>query len=282
MAKDSHIQWTDHTWNPWWGCVKVSEGCRECYAEGLMKRFLSKEDDPFGLKRTADKTMNFPLTVVERMWKDEGKDLVFTCSMSDFFIEGADEWRGEAWDVIRRTPHLKYQILTKRPERIEECLPDDWGEGWENVWLGISVENHRRFKERIGWLLDVPAKMRFLSVEPLLGPVNMEAGLAEIGRNIDEEMEKIDWVIIGGESGPKARMMAMGWVKEVMNSCKFWNLPVFVKQMGSVIAVGMKWKDKKGGDWEEWKQLGDGADWLLVRDFPKGYKRRVDFVTIKK
>src|SRR3989304_5402627 len=120
------------------------------------------------IRRSAPSTFKAPLK-----WKEPRK--VFTCSISDFFIEEADTWRDEAWEIIRRTPHLTYQILTKRPERILDCLPDDWlaFDAFENVWLGTSCENQRFVDERIAELLAVPASVHFLSCEPLLGPINL-------------------------------------------------------------------------------------------------------------
>ena len=124
---------------------------------------------------------------------------VFTCSWSDFFHEAADAWRADAWAIIRATPHLTYQILTKRVENIPARLPEDWGAGWPNVWLGVSVENPR-WEERIGILSDIPARIRFVSAEPLLGPVMLH------------EDHRVDWVIVGGESGASCRPMDLEWV----------------------------------------------------------------------
>ena len=129
MGENSGIAWTNHTWNPWQGCHKVSAGCENCYMEREKLRY---GQDPHVVKRSARQTFNLPLRL------DSGR--VFTCSWSDFFIAEADEWRPEAWEIIRRTPHLIYQILTKRPERIAQCLPPDWGDGWKNVWGGVTVE----------------------------------------------------------------------------------------------------------------------------------------------
>jgi protein gp37 len=163
MAKESSIEWTDATWNTHIGCRKVSQGCAQCYAERDMTRYGR---DFSTVLRTKPATFNAPLK-----W-DEPK-LIFTCSWSDWFIEEADQWRDEAWDIIRRTPQHTYQILTKRPERILENLPEDWGDGWPNVWLLASVENQEMADLRIPQLLAVPAWIHGLSVEPLLGPVEL-------------------------------------------------------------------------------------------------------------
>src|SRR5215472_9745754 len=128
MGGATGIEWTDATWNPWMGCRKVSPACAHCYMFSDQRRY---GHDP-GVIRRSKTTFDAPLR-----WPTEEK-LVFTCSWSDWFIEDADEWRPEAWEVIRQTPHLTYQILTKRPELIADRLPADWGRGWPNVWLGVS------------------------------------------------------------------------------------------------------------------------------------------------
>lgn len=212
MAESTAIDWTDATWNPWWGCEKVSPGCAHCYAERLM---VSRGHE-FKVKRTSDATFRFPLKVKE-------PKLIFTCSMSDFFIEEADPWRPEVWDIIRRTPHLTYQILTKRPERIRQSLPPDWGRlGWPNVWLGVSVENNRH-RWRVDVLKSTPAAVRFVSAEPLLSPIDFEAfGF----------MGVIDWLIAGGESGPGFRPMDLDWARSLRDQCERSGVPFFLKQLG--------------------------------------------------
>jgi protein gp37 len=145
--------------------------------------------------------------------------LVFTCSLSDFFIAEADPWRPEVWDIIRATPHLTYQILTKRPERFAACLPSDWGTGYPNVWLGVSVEN-RRWLSRLDVLAQIPARVRFASIEPLLGPLGDLTPLLPV----------LDWAIVGGESGPHRRPMALDWLTAVVHQCQEAGVPVWVKQ----------------------------------------------------
>ncbi len=171
--------------------------------------------------RRAKTTFNSPLK-----WKEPAR--VFTCSWSDWFHEGADEWRDEAWDIIRRTPHLTYQILTKRPERIATHLPDDWGEGWPNVWLGVSVENQRQ-AIRAARLVEIPAAVHFVSAEPLLGPVDFTAcdpATAEV------DIVRIDWIIVGGESGVDARPMREEWARTIRDHCQHYGTAFFLKQLG--------------------------------------------------
>ena len=154
------------------------------------------------------------------MWKEPS--MVFACSWSDWFIEEADEWRPEVWEIIRRTPHLTYQILTKRPENIRSRLPKDWGEGWDNVWLGVSIESWQSTGR--GWLLShIPSKVRFISAEPLIGVLNLSWLLA---------IEKFHWVIVGGESGSGCRPMDLNWVRDIYGDCKHHGVPFFMKQLG--------------------------------------------------
>lgn len=206
--------------------------------------------------------------------------MVFTCSWSDFFIEDADNWRPDAWDIIRQTPHLTYQILTKRPENIADRLPANWDNGWPNVWLGVSVENQAAADERIPAILRIPARIRFLSIEPLLGQVdlsgrsvqgvwidseyaNLDSGLGEI---VESEGWPIHWIIIGGESGPGAREFKMEWAGSIVSQCKRSGVPVFVKQMGDYATYDgerIYGLGPKGKDIDKWPQ------WLAVREFPQ-------------
>jgi protein gp37 len=173
--------------------------------------------DPAKVIRSSRQTFTAPLK-----WKTPFK--VFTCSWSDFFHPTAAPWRDEAWDIIRQTPHA-YQILTKRALRIAEALPNDWGQGYENVWLGVTVENRRHGLPRMDILRDVPATIRFLSIEPLL---------EDLGK-ID--LSGIDWVIVGGEIGPSARPMNPEWAMAVREQCRASGVPFFLKQMYRKAAI---------------------------------------------
>ena len=187
MGDQSAIEWTDATWNPWQGCHKVSAGCKHCYMFREKKQY---GQNPAVVIRSKPHTFNMPLRL-----KTVAR--VFTCSWSDFFIEEADEWRLEAWDIIAKTPHLTYQILTKRPERMLDHIPYKWAlgqePGWPNVWLGVSVEDQATADERIPLLLQTPAAVRWVSAEPLLGPVDLRAYLPPAS-------PALDWVVTGGES----------------------------------------------------------------------------------
>ena len=208
MARVSAIEWTEATWNPWHGCRRVSPGCAHCYMYREKRQY---GQDPTHVLRSKT-TFDSPLK-----WREPR--MVFTCSWSDFFIEDADEWREEAWKVIKETPHHTYQILTKRPERIAATLPAGWP--WPNVWLGVSVENPR-FYWRIATLEQTAAAVRFLSLEPLLAPM------------ADLPLRGITWVIVGGESGPGCRPIRPEWVRQIRDQCTRTRVPFFFKQWGGV------------------------------------------------
>jgi protein gp37 len=245
MAVTTAIEWTNATWNPWRGCTKVSPGCASCYMFRDQERYGR---DPSVVVRAAPATFYAPLK-----WRDP--KLVFTCSWSDWFHEDADPWRDEAWDIVRRTPHLTYQILTKRAERIAGNLPADWGDfGYPNVWLGVSVENPR-FYWRLEMLGDIPAPVRFLSAEPLLRPLDLtryiygNCGLW--GGETDGRV--LDWVIVGGESGGRPghppRQMHPDWVRSLRDQCVRAGVPYFLKQWGGARPGGTAELD--GREWRE-------------------------------
>src|SRR5690349_10648329 len=230
MAEHSGIEWTDATWNPWRGCSKVSPGCAHCYMFREQERYGR---DPSVVVRSKT-TFDDPLK-----WR--APRVVFTCSWSDWFHEAADEWRPAAWDIIRRTPQHIYLILTKRPERMESRLPwSAFGDPWPNVWLGVSVEN-QRFAHRLAILNTMPAARRFLSAEPLLGPLDIAEHLGP---------RLVSWVIVGGESGPGWREMDISWVRWLGSQCRERGAAFFLKQLGG-------WPDKRGGA----KATLDGKRW---------------------
>jgi len=237
MGERSVIEWTDSTWNPWRGCDKVSEGCDECYMFRDQRRYGR---DPEVVQRCADATFYAPLR--KTSWKRErdaaiaerGRHLVFTCSWSDWFHPAADEWRDEAWRVIRETPESTYQILTKRPRLIPTRLPADWGDGYPNVWLGVTVETHR-WVYRADLLRKVPAAVRFISAESLLGPLVCDAPGGQWrdgyeGRQLD--LTDIDWLITGGESGPGHRSFDPAWAADLRGECAVEGVAFFHKQNG--------------------------------------------------
>ena len=228
MGRTTSISWTGATYNPWHGCQKISPGCSRCY---MYQDKIRYGQDPTQIIRSKHATFVAPLKwqrEVERGERVGHERLVFTCSWSDFFIEEADAWRPEAWDIIRATPNLTYQVLTKRPERIAACLPPDWGQGWPHVWIGVSVEN-RRWLSRLEMLREIAAAVRFASFEPLL---------AYLG-GIDDYLEGLDWAIVGAESGPKRRPMPLHWLTSLVDQCQAANIPTWVKQ-GSALRDGQQ------------------------------------------
>jgi protein gp37 len=244
MSENSAIQWTDHTWNPWHGCIKVSPGCKFCYMYRDKERY---GQDPTTVLRSKTKFRE-PLA-----WKDSAR--VFTCSWSDFFIEQADEWRSDAWGIIKDTPHLTYQILTKRPENIIDRLPDDWGDGYPNVWLGVSVEDIAAEHRLYTLQEDVPAKVKFASFEPLLSYM------------FHVTMTDLDWAIIGGESGNthgkyRYRPCEISWIEKLIDEAREQDAAIFVKQLGTHLAKELKLRDSHGGDINEWPES------IRIREFP--------------
>ena len=280
MGKVTGISWTDATWNPWQGCHKISTGCKNCYMYKEKQRYGQQPDI---VVRSKDATFYAPLRW-EKVAQRTGAPMhVFTCSWSDFFIEEADEWRPSAFLIMARTPHLTYQILTKRPERIQiaieqwiQCYHDgvpDWP--FPNVWLGVSIENQATADERIPWLLQTPAAVRFLSCEPLLGPLLIRWWLD--GNH--PSGHRPDWAIIGGESGREARPCNLAWLRSMVRQCQDAGVPCWVKQLGSYSVGGcaalvdpespalwdsrFHWHHKAGADPAEWPED------LRVQCFPE-------------
>jgi protein gp37 len=212
LSDSTIIAWTEHTWNPWRGCDKISPGCAHCYMFTAQERY---GQDPTKVLRTS--TWGKPLKWEREAAAANRRALVFTCSWSDWFHADADPWRAEAWAVIAKCPHLHFQILTKRHERIRDHLPPDWGRGYPNVWLGVSIENDR-FVHRADALRAIPAAVRFISAEPVLGPMP------------SLNLKGIDWLIVGGESGPDYRPMDHEWVRPLLAKARAAGTKFFFKQ----------------------------------------------------
>lgn len=210
----SKIEWTEKTWNPSTGCLKISEGCRYCYAETMAKRLQamghSKYRDGFQVRIHPD-TLKEPLK-----WRKP--QLVFVNSMSDLFHdEIPTEYILRVFDVMREAKQHTFQVLTKRAERLRKLdSVIDWP---ENVWMGVSVENQDNV-HRIEALRQTGAAVKFLSIEPLIGPLS------------EFDMSDIDWVIVGGESGPKSRPIKVGWVRDIRDRCVAAQVSFFFKQWG--------------------------------------------------
>lgn len=341
MGDKSKIEWTEATWNPVRGCTKVSAGCRNCYAETFAERFRGVKGHPYerGFDvRLVPEALDLPLR-----WREPRR--VFVNSMSDLFHPNVpDEYIDQVFAVMALADRHVFQVLTKRARRMVEYFTDDpllrWAliEGaaqkiysertgedpslWlavhgplKNVWLGTSVENQAAADERIPHLLATPAAVRFLSCEPLLGPVDLTpyfrklatsgAGWKLTGGLALEIADRVpDWVIVGGESGPKARPCDVAWVRSLVEQCRAAGVPAFVKQLGAHVEdrndagftgedstswpihifeddrteedlsdtgyqgapVRVHLRDRKGGDPEEWP-----VD-LRVREWPEVHR----------
>lgn len=262
----SNIQWTDFSWNIARGCTKVDSDCKFCYM--YRDSMNNTRYNPLNVVRTKT-VFNLPLKI-----KEPSK--IFTCSLTDFFHEEIDSYRNEAWDIIRKCPQHTFQILTKRPERIKTHLPEDWGTGWNNVWLGTSVGSEDS-KKRIRDLIEVRGicKTLFLSLEPLHAEVDLSEYYfpTRLIRSISEENRTklshlVDWVIVGGESGNengkyKYRPCELSWIKKIVDDCSETKTPVFVKQLGTYLSKELKLKNRHGGD------INEFPDYLKLRQFPK-------------
>ncbi len=223
MGKNSAIEWTDHTFNPWIGCTKVSPGCAHCYAEQIGKRTgRVKWGKGQPRQRTGPACWKNPMAWNKEALKSRQRQRVFCASMADVFDDEVDtDWRADLWALVRKTPFLDWLILTKRPENIAAMLPSYWGEGCPNVCLMTTVEDQER-TGRISQLLEVPARYHGLSMEPLLGPVNLKP----------EWLKHLDWVIVGGESGGNARPINPDWVRSIHRKCEDAGVRFFFKQWG--------------------------------------------------
>lgn len=255
MARDTGIEWTTHTWNPWRGCRKVSAGCKHCY---MFREQEKRGVDPTKIVRASDRTFNAPLT-----WETTGEPtFIFTCSYSDFFLPEAKEWRDEAWQVIRNTPWFTYQILTKRPQCVDNYLPKDWGDGYPNVWLGVTVEGPDYFY-RIGKIIRTPAVLHFVSFEPLIDKINKAPRFFASMADTYPDLPMPKWAIIGGESGRPARPMKPRWALDLMTDLMAEGVAVFIKQLGSHWATSVGAQNWKGANPDEWPSA------LRVREMPE-------------
>jgi len=247
LGKRTGIEWTDHTFNPWWGCTKVSPACTNCYAEAFSHRVGYDVWGDAAPRRTFAAAHWFgPVK-----WDDEARSAgvrrrVFCASMADVFEDREElvAWRDRLWDLIDATPHLDWLLLTKRPELVMLMVPQPWLESPPaNVWYGTTVENQEWADRRVPLLLEVPARGRFLSVEPLLGPTSLERWLPIAARGegwegvkaeaaYGEARPRVDWVIAGGESGAGARPTHPAWLRTLRDQCQAAAVPFFFKQWG--------------------------------------------------
>jgi protein gp37 len=263
------------TFNPWIGCTRVSPGCQHCYAETMMdKRYGKVKWGPQGTRvRTSADYWTQPLKWNREAAAAGERRRVFCASLADVFEDKPDQnhqlnqWRDELWWLIEKTPNLDWLLLTKRPEVVSDAIPTRWRElGWPpNVWIGTSVENQEYADKRIPELLKIPAAVRFLSVEPLLGPVDLYQMLwADMPGK--PRLNRIHWIIVGGESGHGARPMQPDWVRSIRDQCQEAGVPFFFKQWGEYlydemneVSVPMRVGKHRAG------RLLDGREW---NEFP--------------
>lgn len=308
MGKDTSIGWCHHTFNIAWGCTKVSAGCANCYAEGQSSRWGYDVwgGGSMGKRRTFGKAHWMePLSWNAAAEKAGVRRRVFCSSMCDVFEDHPviNEERQKLWSLIDRTPWLDWQILTKRADRLEFVTQFEWRNGpspMRNVWLGVSVEDQATADERIPHLLTTPATVRFVSYEPALGAVDFDrirfapienafvpalSADRRLGCLIVDHRDRdasvcfprLDWIIVGGESGPGARPFDIAWARSTVAQCAAAGLPVFVKQLGArpvydaahmirLVSAGLAdsgVRDAKGGSMAEWPED------LRVRQFPE-------------
>jgi protein gp37 len=316
MSANTKIEWTDSSWNPTRGCSRVSPGCERCYAERQAIRQVHGKYQGLvrsgknGPRWTGKGTFDTATLAAPLRWGKPRR--VFVDSMSDLFFERfSDEEIAAVFGVMLVSFQHTFQVLTKRAERMRRWMEQammshcilhaeqhlgtlsmpprvDWPPA--NVWLGVSVENQARADERIPQLVRTPAAVRFLSVEPLLGPVDLSRWLGRFcgcgaGAPCDDWLEgrrcplasppPLDWIIVGGESGPGARPCAMEWIGAIIDQCREAGVPCFVKQLGSMVvsedrkdlAGNWAWAaglvNRKGGDMAEWPKE------FQVREFPR-------------
>lgn len=231
MGQHSAIEWTDHTFNPWWGCTKVSPGCKRCYAENWARRY---GHDIWGAKKNrrffSSAHWKQPIKWNNQALASGRRARVFCASMADVFEENQmlNPERKKLWDLIEQTPMLDWLLLTKRPENMLRLTP--WRGQWpKNVWAMATMESQDIVEERMPHLLAVQAIVRGLSIEPMLGPVDLSHWINDI-----------DWVIAGGESGVGSRPMNPEWVRALRDQCLRADVPFFFKQWGNWVPIDSK------------------------------------------
>lgn len=249
------IEWTDKTVNPFKEkaggnyCIPISLGCKNCFASLLNSRGtrFGGNGRRFGVRPEGHPEMVINIEMLQSWRRMTKPKKIFAGSMTDVFGEWVDDWMIFAlFDAMLQAPKQTFQLLTKRPERMAETTqswlntrPLLYNKMPDNIWLGTSIENQAVAQERFRWLVHTPAAVRFLSLEPLLGPIDLGQATG------------IDWVIVGGESGPRARPLELQWIEDVLEQCRAANIPAFVKQVGSHRAKADGLAHSKGGDPDE-------------------------------
>jgi protein gp37 len=250
VMENSKIEWTDHTFNPWIGCTRVSPGCAHCYAETLMDKRHHRVVWGKGQPRSRTQTWGEPLRWHRAALRQGTRPKVFCASLADYLDDEVPAaWRAELFDLIEHCHALDWLLLSKRPENAFDLWPDHWllGGAPAHVWAGVSVEDQTWADRRRKHFEDLPALTKFVSYEPALGPVDWQG------------WEFIDWMIVGGESGAGARRFESAWARETLDWCRAGGVAFFMKQKGSNADVTCR---GKGDDPREWPV------WCRVREFP--------------
>jgi protein gp37 len=250
----SKIEWTDETWNPVVGCSKISAGCENCYAQKMACRLAHMGNRAYqDVVRVSDQGIPLPgrwngkTAFVETAlykplhWKKPRR--IFVCSMGDLFHESVPfKWVHQIWDIMKACPQHTFMILTKRPEKMKRDIElvymkerMGWAKGfWQHVWLGVTAENQETADERIPVLLQIPAAVRFVSVEPMLWRVDLTPWLPRfLDFSYTTDPARLDWIICGGESGPGARPLHPDWARSLRDQCQDAEVPFFFKQWGN-------------------------------------------------
>jgi protein gp37 len=263
MAETTGIEWTDSTFNPWWGCTKISPACDHCYAADLDKRTGGNHWGNVPRRRTSEKNWNEP-----RRWQKKAAEFmaahgrrrrVFCASMADVFDNQVDSaWRDDLWALFRECPDLDWLLLTKRPQNIAKMKPAFWDEIKSSIWLGTTIEDQQRADQNLSHLLLHDSAVRFISCEPMVGPINLNSvkwdtadgavrrfnalthTLASTAYWVGEPVPVptrprhfLNWVIAGGESGPRARVADPEWFRSLRDQCAVFDVPFLFKQWGN-------------------------------------------------
>jgi len=279
MSENSKIEWTDHTFNPWEGCQKVGPGCDHCYAETRNARFAGGTAVNWGpgapRRRTGAANWRKPIAWnaahAEFFAQHGRRQRVFCASLADVFDNAVDPaWRRDLFDLIELTPHLDWLLLTKRVGNVARLVADarthDWLAGRDNVWIGASIVNQEEADRDIPKLLALPARVRFLSMEPLLGHVDLKLTARSFGfpKHITRDghavgmPQGLHWVIVGGESGTQARPMHPGWARSLRDQCTASGVPFLFKQWGEWVPIGER-RSILGGTLHDMELVGKKA-----------------------
>jgi protein gp37 len=266
MGENSKIEWTNHTFNPWTGCTKISPACDHCYAEAWAKRSGLVRWGNHPRRRTTESYWKEPIkwnAKAREFRRERGhRPRVFCASLADVFDNQVDPtWRADLFALIRECRRLDWLLLTKRPQNILKMLPSDWGDGYRNVWLGITAENQEWFDRRWKHLQNIPALIKFISYEPAIEPLRLP-----------KHGPYPDWLISGGETGGGARPMDPQWAREIIADCRRRGVTPFHKQWGTyssnplVVEQGMSIAEAKALD--KFGHGGGLVDGVLVREYP--------------